>query len=147
MGDQPFPVKYTTASNMLDNTTTNLFQQYVTAQNAATSLTSQNTSLQAQVLTLKAKLANVKKSGDTYDREFMDRSGKPTGRGIFGSRGVTTLQDWLFFLFFLSYAIISLSVLIFTVMMSREKIYAGLMVFIVTLVFGVMMSAVIMRFA
>jgi len=146
MGDQPFPAKYTTAQNMLNTTTTNLFQQYVAAQNAGNSLTSQNTGLQANVLSLKSKLANIKKSGDTYDREFLDRSAKPAGQGIFRKRGITTLQDWLLFLFFLSYAIISLSILIFTVMVSREKLYAGLMVFIVTSVLGVMMSAVIMRF-
>ena len=147
MGDQPFPAKYTTAQNMLNTTATTLFQQYVTAQNAGTSLTSQNTVLQSQVLSLKSKLANIKKSGDTYDREFLDRSGKPANQGIFSKRGITTLQDWLFFLFFLSYAIISISILIFTVMISREKIYAGTMVFIVTAVVGVMISATIMRFA
>ena len=147
MGDQPFPVKYTTARSMLDSTTTNLFQQYVAAQNAAKSVTSQNNGLQAQVLSLKAKLADVKKSGDTYDREFMDRSATPAGRGVFSKRGITTLQDWLFFLFFVAYGIISLSVLAFTVMVSREKVFAGLMVFIVAAVVGVMMSAVIMRFA
>jgi len=146
MGDQPFPAKYTTAQNMLNTTATNLFQQFVAAQTAGASLSSQNTDLQAHVLSLKSKLANIKKSGDTYDREFMDRSAKPANQGIFSRRGITTLQDWLFFLFFLSYAIISLSVLIFTVMVSREKLYAGIMVFIMTFVVGVMMSATIMRF-
>ena len=62
MGDQSFPAKYTTAQNMLNTTTTNLFQQYVAAQTAGASLSSQNTGLQAQVLSLKSKLANIKKS-------------------------------------------------------------------------------------
>ena len=146
MGDQTFPARYTTALNMLNTTTTNLYSQYVSAQTTGASLTKQNSELQAQVTNLNAKLATIKKTGDTYDREFLDRSPTNTKRGFFNRNGVNTLQDWLLFMFFVSYVIISLTVLIFTVMASRYKLYAGCMVVIVSIVFGVMMSAVIMRF-
>ena len=146
MGDQPFPARYTTALNMLNTTTTNLYTQYVSAQTTGGNLLKQNTELQTQVTNLNAKLATIKKAGDTYDREFLDRSPTNTKRGFFNRNGISTLQDWLLFMFFVSYAFISLTILIFTVMASRYKLYAGFMVFIVSFIIGVMMSAVIMRF-
>lgn len=147
MGDQSFPARYTTAVNMLNTTTTNLFQQYVATQAASTSLTSQNSSLQAEVTSLNAKLVNIKKVGDTYEREFLDRSATPEKRGIFNRNGITTLQDWLLFMFFILYGIICLTLIVFTVYVSREKLYAGTMVFTITFVLGIMIAAIVMRFA
>lgn len=147
MGDQSFPARYTTSVNMLNTTTTNLFQQYMAIQAASTSLSSQNGDLQAEVTSLNAKLANVKKAGDTYEREFLDRSATPEKRGIFNRNGITTLQDWLLFMFFILYGIICLSVIIYTIRMSREKLYAGIMVFTITFVLGIMIAAIVVRFA
>lgn len=146
MGDQTFPARYTTALNMLNTTTTNLYTQYVSAQTIGDNLTKQKSELQTQVTSLNAKLATINKTGDTYDREFLDRSPTNTKRGFFNRNGISTLQDWLLFMFFISYVIICITILVFTVMASRYKVYAGCMVFIISIIFGVMMSAVIMRF-
>ena len=101
MADTGFPERYTATSEMLNITAPDLFNKYTTAQNINNSIISQKTDLQAKVMQLHAQLENVKKSADTYDREFLDRSAKPK-RGFFNSRGLSTLQDWLFFTFFLS---------------------------------------------
>ena len=146
MGDQPFPARYTTALNMLNTTTTNLYNQYESAQTIGGTLLKQNSELQTQVTSLHAKLATIKKSADTYDREFLDRSPTKTKRSFFNRNGVNTLQDWLIFMFFVSYTFISLTILVFTVMASRYKLYAGFIVCILSIIFGVMMSGVIMRF-
>lgn len=146
MADPSFPARYSTALAMLNTTTTNLFQQYTAAQTAGSSLTGQNTQLQAQVESLNAKLANIKKTGETYDREFIDRSAGKGSVGFARLRGISTLQDWLLLIFFVSYAIICICILFYTVAASQEKLFAGVMVLTTSVIFGVMMSAVIMRF-
>jgi len=146
MADPSFPARYSTALAMLNITTTNLFQQYTAAQTAGSSLTGQNTQLQAEVGLLNAKLANVKKAGDTYDREFIDRSAGKATVGFARRHGITTLQDWLLLIFFVSYAIICICILFYTVAASQNKLFAGAMVLMTSVIFGVMMSAVVMRF-
>jgi hypothetical protein len=112
MGDTSFPARFATANTMLNNTTTNLFNQHTVAKNASTALSTQNTTLQAEVATLRAKLANIKKMGDTYDREFLDRSAGKNMGGPFRRIGIITLQDWLLFIFFLCYALMTISITI-----------------------------------
>lgn len=144
MADPSFPARYSTATDMLNNTTTNLFNQYTIAQTASGALTGQNTKLQAEVESLSAKLAHIKMAGDTYDREFLDRSAGKRNDGVLRRYGVSTLQDWLFFIFFISYAVITIT---FTAYVLDENGigYAAISA-IVSLIIGVMMSAVMMRF-
>ena len=143
MADPSFPARYSTATDMLNNTTTHLFNQYTVAQTASGALRNQNKALQSEVESLSTKLSHIKMAGDTYDREFLDRSaGKQDG--VLRRYGLTTLQDWLFFIFFLAYAIIAFSFIGYTV--SQSGIAVGAIVAAVTLIIGVMMSAVMMRF-
>ncbi len=147
MADTGFPERYTATSEMLNITAPDLFNKYTTAQNINNSIILQKTDLQAKVMQLHAQLENVKKSADTYDREFLDRSAKPK-RGFFNSRGLSTLQDWLFFTFFLSYLIISLTIFSFVVSTAipQYKMTYGFLVLIMTFIIGVMLSALIMRY-
>ena len=135
----------TTTQFMLDNTTTTLFTQLDQTRKAQTAFSEQHTQLQVDVANLSSKLANVQKGADTYNREFLDRSGKNT-IGAARRFGLSTLQDWLFLLFFVSYGVICLCILIFTVMVSKEKIFAGISVLSVSLILGVIMANVIIRF-
>jgi Flp pilus assembly protein TadB len=146
MGDTTFPARYTTTKGMLDTTVTNLFQQYKAGQTASASLTNQSSVLKAELDSLNTKLTNIKKTGDTYDREFIDRSAGKNNMGFFRRRGITTLQDWLLFFFFLSYAIICIIVIVYSTAMSTQKALTFGMTFFLSLVVGVMMSAVVMRF-
>ena len=146
MGDTTFPARYTTTKGMLDTTVTNLFQQYKAGQTASASLTNQSSVLKAELDSLNTKLTNIKKTGDTYDREFIDRSAGKNNMGFFRRRGITTLQDWLLFFFFLSFAIICIIVIVYSTAMSTQKALTFGMTFFLSLVVGVMMSAVVMRF-
>ena len=146
MGDTTFPARYTTTKGMLDTTATNLFQQYTAGQTASASLMSQSSVLKAELDSLNTKLANIKKAGDTYDREFIDRSAGKNNMGFFRRRGITTLQDWLLFFFFLSYAIICIMVIVYSTAMSTQKALTFGMTLSLSLIVGVMMSAVVMRF-
>ena len=146
MADSSFPARYTTTKSMLDTTATNLFNQYEASLRVSSSLTQQSSVLQANLNSLNTKLTNIKKTADTYDREFIDRSAGKNNIGFFRKRGISTLQDWLLFFFFLSYAVICITIIIYSTAMSTQKIMTFGMTASASLVFGVMMSAVIMRF-
>jgi hypothetical protein len=146
MGDTTFPARYTSTKSMLDSTATNLFQQYQAGQTASATLRSQSSVLQAKLDSLNTKLANVKKAGDTYDREFIDRSAGKNNMGFFRRKGITTLQDWILFFFFLSYSLICIIIVIYSTAMSTRKIITFGMTVTISLVVGVMLSAVVMRF-
>ena len=146
MGDTTFPARFTTAKNMLNTTTTDIFQQYIALQRSSTSLTSQNSALAAELTSLKAKLAGIHKQNETYDREFLDRSAGKKNYGMFRRNGIVTLQDWLLFLFFVGYAVICVIVLLYYVLNKQFNSYYLIMGIIVCTIFGIMMSAVIIRF-
>jgi hypothetical protein len=144
MADTSFPARFATANGMLNNTATNLFNQYTIAKNASGALSTQNTALQAEVETLRAKLANIKKMGDTYDREFLDRSAGKKAIGPFRRIGIITLQDWLLFIFFLCYAAVSISIILYAA--AHYSLAMAGLVLIISFIIGVMMSAVMIRF-
>lgn len=146
MGDTTFPARFTTAKNMLNTTTTDVFQQYVGLQRSSSSLTGQSNTLSAELTELKAKLAGIQKQNETYDREFLDRSAGKKNYGIFRRNGITTLQDWVLFLFFVGYALICVIVLLYYVMNGQFNAYVLLMGITVCTIFGIMLSAVIIRF-
>jgi hypothetical protein len=144
MADPSFPARYAATLNMLNTTSQNMFTQYSQIQAASKSLVSQSNTMQSEVQNLKAKLANVKKVSDTYDREFLDRSAVKAPFGFWQSRGVSTLQDWVFFMFFVSYAIICMC--IFAVAVQKSAMAATL-VLVVSIIVGIMMSLVVVMFA
>jgi uncharacterized membrane protein len=144
MGDTSFPARYTATLDMLNTTSQNMFTQYSQIQSSSASLVSQNTELQTEVQALNSKLANMKKVSDTFDREFLDRSASKPAFGFWQSRGVNTLQDWIFMIFFIIYAVVCL--MIFGIV-AQQTIVGGVLVLIVSVVLGIMMSLVIMMFA
>jgi hypothetical protein len=146
MADPTFPARFLTANNMLNNTTTNLFQQYTAVKNAGSALTAQNSGLQAEVAQLGAKLASIKKEADTYDREFLDRTADKKPLGVFRSRGITTFQDWILLIFFVAYGAICASLAIYGMRREGGGLTEGFMVILVSVTVGIMMSAVILRF-
>jgi len=144
MGDAPFPARYTEALSLLNTNAPFMFAKYSQMDTSSQSVVTQNDALQSEVQLLKAKLANVKKVSDTYDREFLDRSAKKPAFGFWQSRGVNTLQDWIFLIFFVIYAVVC--ILIFGAV-AQQTILGGALVLIVSVVIGIMMSLVIMLFA
>jgi hypothetical protein len=146
MSDTTFPARFTTTKSMLNTTTTNLFQEYIAVQQSSASLTTQAAKLNAELVGLKAQLSGIEKQNETYDREFLDRSAGKANYGFFRRNGIVTLQDWILFLFFLGYAIICSIVLIYFSMNTAFNATYILMAITVFIIFGIMMSGVIMRF-
>lgn len=106
----------------------------------------QESNLGNKVDAMKLELAEVKNMTEVHDREYEDyaQSGeKPT---FWQRNGLSTVQDWVLFLFFTVYGLFVLGLLI-SVVMSRTNVATGLLsVIIISLVFGIMISTIIMRY-
>ncbi len=137
--------RLTVLDAMVTQTIPNLHGQYMTTVNASTALQGQNTGLQAQVRELEAKHAALQATADTYDREFLDRP--PVAMGFWSRAGFQTFQDWILAAFFLLYGVVCLIALVFVLKFSNKKLQGGALVVGVSVVFGVMMTGVISRFA
>ncbi|NBV77987.1 hypothetical protein EBR66_07515 [bacterium] len=147
MTDLSFPARYTAAKNMLTNTVQNLFDQYTIAQKTSASLVTQQNELQVKVNALKAKQKAVTSAVDTYDREFIDRSAGKRTRSYFQQHGIHTLEDWLFFLFFVFYGLICVSLFGLVVYYSKDKLSAGIKVVLISVILAIMIAGVMTRFA
>jgi hypothetical protein len=145
MGD--FTPQLTSARTMLQNIDDMFRNTYSTQISNNASSVKQLAALQQNVTTLKARLANVKKISDTYDREYQDRMNDKPLSGFWRSRGITTLQDWVLFIFFLIYAILSVSLAVIALTTSTAGGFNAFMILATSFSLGVMITAVIVRFA
>jgi hypothetical protein len=132
---------------MLNNTATNLNQQYTLQVSNSTALTKQNESIQSEVANLKAKLASVNMASDTYDREFLDRTSIASPRTIFQRIGITTFQDWMILMFYVGYAILSLGFIVAAIIASQQKALAGISSLVLSIMVGMLITGIILRFS
>ena len=145
--DTQFVAAVTSAQEMLQRTSDLYNNKYKTLVGNQGTAGAQVNSLQNQVIALNAKLENVKTLSDTYDREFLDRTSGKNPIGFWQSRGLSTLQDWVLFFFYLVYGLITLGILLLVITFSNTALYSGFMVLALSVILGVMMTAVIIRFA
>ncbi len=103
---------------------------------------------ETQVVDLRAQLAQLKKTADTYDREFLDRS-ESGGAGLTMWRrwGLSTLQDWVLAAFFFTYFLLSIAGVVVAATTSKSPLTAAFIAILLAFTFGVMISSVILRFA
>jgi hypothetical protein len=132
---------------MLNNTATNLYQQYTLQMSNSAALIQQNQDIQAQVTELRGKLASVNMVSDTYEREFLDRTSLGSTRTIFQRIGITTFQDWLLIMFYIAYAILSLGFVAAAVFASQQKVLAGVSSVGISIVVGMLLTGIILRFS
>ena len=145
--DIQFVADVTSAQRMLEIASDLHRNQYSTLLGNRGGAGAQANTLQNQVIALNAKLENVKTLSDTYDREFLDRTSGKNPIGFWQSRGLSTLQDWVLFFFYLVYGLITLAILLLVMTFSDAALYSGFMVIALSVILGVMMTAVIIRFA
>jgi hypothetical protein len=125
----------------------NKYNTYKAQKTSQASFTAQNGGLQNSVAVLNAKLMQANNLADTYDREFEDRMADKKTNGFWSSRGINSLQDWVLFIFYAIYVLITIGLLIIVATMSRSPLLGSMMVLGLSFVLGVMMTAVIIRFA
>ena len=148
-----FPVKMGSMRNALNNSITDLYQQYKLAKAASASVVNQNNAIQGELNQLKSRLENIKQEGDKYDREFLDYSADKGD--MFAKWGIRTKNEWVLFIFFIAYIFMCISFIMFNPgmlgaydlgivgMYSNSSIYIKILGSIVG---GVMISAVLLRF-
>jgi hypothetical protein len=155
--DPTFTSQVNGALSLLQSANDTYTNTYSTQTSNTASSEEQVKTLQGTVKTLKAKLANIKKVSDTYDREYLDRvSDTPIG-GFWRTRGVSTLQDWVLLIFFVMYGVLSLAATVIVFLNSsmgsyksntpRTPVFNALMVLGAAFSMGVMITGVLVRFA
>ena len=106
----------------------------------------QKAKLQDTVNSLNTKL-NLKNGAiSTYQREYLDRKTIEMPFTFWRLRGVSTLQDWVLFVFFAIYGIFCITFLLIT-FTTEYMLYNFVLVLIASITIGTMIVATIVRFA
>jgi hypothetical protein len=145
--DPNFLSQVLSLQKLLQSTRDTYNNTYVTQLSNSGSSNVQLTGLEQTLVQLRAKLANVRKISDTYDREYLDRLADKPLNSFWRLRGVSTLQDWVLLIFFFIYGIISLSLVVGVVMFSSAPLFNGVMLLGASFSLAIMIVGVIVRFA
>jgi hypothetical protein len=117
---------------------------YKTIRSSANTI--QHSNLYAKVSAMKLELSEMKNKTEVYDRQYLDfaeTGNKPT---IWQLRGLSTTQDWVLFLFFTVYGLFVLGLLIAVVTSGINIIIGIFSILLGALVFGILISTIIMRY-
>ncbi len=115
-------------------------------QQAQSSSTDKKVALDSELTSLKSQLASIRKSAETYDREFLDR--KQAGEGVatrWRRWGISTVQDWSLAAFFASYALACLTAILYAVMYAPEKKMAIGTIILAAVVLGIFIATMLLR--
>lgn len=148
MTDAEFAAQKTLVTTMLSNSQ-GQFDAYQQMKAAQSSSIRQRDELENEKNRLQSELANARKGAEAYDREFLDRTragmDKPSRTATYG---ISTLQDWVLFLFYISYAAATLALAIFIGMRAQSNKIVGVVgVLLGSAFLGILFSLVIVRFA
>ena len=140
-------VDTTEVNTLLNSTAANANTILTRLKASGNTVVSQADSISEQADHLRNTLSDIRKDAETYNQEFLDRLHTTGTPGFTKLRGLTTLQDWVLFFFYIMYAIICIGITIFAVSVTRYKLYAATVVIAFSVMIGCMMTAVIIRFA
>jgi len=147
ISDSSFPARLATTTDMLNNTATSLYQQASLQSSNYAGIAKQNEDMQGQVTQLRAKLASINMASDTYEREFLDRTATGSTLTFFQRNGINTFQDWLLVMFYLAYAVLSLGFIVAAIAASQQKALAGISSLGISIVLGMLLTGIILRFS
>jgi lipopolysaccharide export LptBFGC system permease protein LptF len=141
---------YTTTVTMARNqltTSQTLFDSLEQITRSQSSGTSQLSELDTAIQKLEGKKRAILDQAEIYDREFLDR--KEAGQGEFtGGRklGVNTLQDWSLAYFFGSFALLMACLVLHAGLYAPNKKNGVGIALGGAIIFGVMITGVIIKF-
>ena len=139
-------------SAMLDNLNnigsmyTNTYLSLKRSASGSTQSSSQLDTLQATLHSIQRNINSKEDIISTYEREFKDRYELESPFTFWRKQGISTLQDWILFSFFLMYGLVCLC-LIGLCFNTEQMIYNILIVSLCCFVIGVLLAAIIVRFA
>ena len=125
----------------------NLYSSYSTQASSISSYLPESDNLDRQIQKQNLQLQDLTRQEETYDREFLDRKQNPSNTGIFYRIGLRTTEDWVFAYFFFSYMIFVLILLLYVLRHSTKKIYAVATVTGIGILFGILSTFLLYRYA
>jgi hypothetical protein len=102
--------------------------------------------LAAKKVDLQNELTDLTAKVDTLNTEFNDRSAEQA-QSKAEAIGIVSRQDWIFLIFFASYALLCLVILTYACIYSVKKVQAVLMVILFSMVIGIMITGVLKYYA
>ena len=132
--------------NNIGNMYTNTYLTLKSSSSGSTQNSLQINKLQATLDSIQRKINSTEDVISTYEREFKDRYELESPFTFWRKRGVSTLQDWILFSFFLVYALVSLC-LVGLAFNTEYMFYNITVVTLCCFVIGILIAATIVRFA
>ena len=102
--------------------------------------------LASRKVDLQNKLTDLTAQVDTLNTEFNDRAGE-TATSTAETLGLVLKQDWIFLIFFVSYSLLSLVILIYVILYTQQKMVGSFMVVLVSSILGIMTGGILKYFA
>ena len=120
--------------------------KYLTLGSSQGIYTAQQQKLQATLNSIKKQINEKDDAVNTYDRELQDRKMFQKPFTFWRLRGVSTLQDWVLFIFFIIYACITLFLILLS-LRSQYPLYGITVVLLSAVSLAVVIMGTIVRYA
>jgi hypothetical protein len=110
----------------LINAAANYFLYKTQTGSSGSSMQSQMDTNEIKALTqelhaLKTKIRQGQAEEETYNEMYLDNKKNPKTFGLFGKLGLRTTQDWVFALFYFSYTVFSISLILYFLPYSKDQ--------------------------
>lgn len=97
---------------------------------------------------LKTKIRRAQAEEETYNEMYLDNKKNPKTFGLFGKLGLRTTQDWVFALFYFSYIVFSISLILYFLPYSKDqKMRLFLTMFFLLFMVGFMITVMLFKYA
>jgi len=97
---------------------------------------------------LKTNIRRAQAEEETYNEMYLDNKKNPKTFGLFGKLGLRTTQDWVFALFYFSYIVFSISLILYFLPYSKDqKVRLFLTMFFLLSMVGFMITVMLFNYA
>jgi len=126
--------------------TQTLFDSYIATTSTVQPALENQAQLEGQVRDRIHRLRELNQLDETYTQTYLNFKASPPKKGLFYRYGLYTVQDWTLAMFYLSYIVFSITILLFTFINSYQKIFATAMVFTLLCIFGLISTSMIVSY-
>jgi hypothetical protein len=126
--------------------TQTLFDSYIASASTMQPALDNQAQLHEQVRDAAHRLKELNQLDETYTQTYLNFKASPPKKGFFYRYGLYTVQDWTLAMFYLSYVVFSIIILLFTFTKSYQKILATSIVFTGLCTFGLISTSMIVSY-
>jgi hypothetical protein len=116
-------------------TTQTTFDTYIAAKTNVQPLIDQGMKIEENLRETQHRLNELNQLDETYEQAYLDFKANPPKLDFFSRYGLRTTQDWAIALFYFSYGLFSIIILMYAFVNSVQKVYAFFFVFTLLAVF------------